>query len=147
MKFFLIVAGILLISVTALAQSEIELVGIVKEANGDAVAGAEVKIIGGGRCETTTSGEFRIKIPIAKIGTAVWLQVSKAGWTVVRTKQLVPRDSAENPIDIELRRRTQIGPAGINPRPVAGDEVDRYRTDRLRTARRRIEAEPSSKRN
>jgi len=116
------------------AQSEIELIGVVRAPDQSGLAGVAVKVIGGDFRTTGNSGEFRIPISKDKVGKLVTFQVHKGGWVVADPRDLVqrmPADPAQDPVRITMKPLSKLpapkvaGKAGVKllDRPAISSEL------------------------
>src|SRR5262245_21842539 len=103
MRLALTTFCLFLLSLAVTAQTEFELIGVVRAPDQSGLAGVTIKVIGGDFRTTGSSGEFRIPISKAKIGHKITLQASKKGWLPGNITATVPADPTENPIEIMMR--------------------------------------------
>ena len=93
--------------ITLYSNSQEFLVGFVKSETNKPIEGVKVSIIGVGYDMTTTSGEFRIKLPNnIKGGDNVILSAVKYGWEPFKSSDLkiiIPNNVVANPIIIPMR--------------------------------------------
>ncbi len=132
---------LLLTGANSLAQSETEIVGVILTTDQQPLSGVEVKVIGGGRDVTTTSGEFRIKLPTSSVGQRVVLQVTKIDWTISDPRELhiiVPADPVQNPLIIRMKR--SIGTRQSSSNTIKGGTRSRKSTLPLESKTRNVRA-------
>src|SRR5437868_1202418 len=87
------------------AQAQIVLFGHVVYDKGP-IEDVEVSVAGVGSDHTTSSGEFRIKIPYSLIGQTIVLTVMKNGWAVANPDALrvtIPVAGAQLPLTIRMK--------------------------------------------
>jgi tetratricopeptide (TPR) repeat protein len=111
-KYLFICLLLLPLTFVCFAQTQVEIAGFCITPLHEPLANVEVRVIGGGRDFTTTSGEFRIKVTASRIGQRITLQVIKRGWTVIKPNDLqviVPSDPVQNPITITMKSKEIVG--------------------------------------
>ncbi|MGH9842413.1 MAG: tetratricopeptide repeat protein, partial [Blastocatellia bacterium] len=135
MKKILAVVTLLLLPAAAAAQSDFELIGIVRTTDQNGLADVTVKIVGGDFRTTGASGEFTIPISRSRIGRRITLQATRQGWIVADAGDLsvvVPADPGSDPIRITMKRAgtaptpkrtTKPSPAKATPRNITPPEL------------------------
>ena len=103
MRLTLVAICLVLLRPVVIAQTEFELIGVVRAPDQGGLAGVTVKVIGGDFRITGNSGEFRIPISRAKIGHRVTLHTYKKGWLPANVAFTVPADPTEDPVRITLK--------------------------------------------